>query len=293
VLSADESRLLTIGQSIQLWNGEGDPVRTLDDGTGFAFGATFSPDDRLVAMEGDNGLVLVDAEDGRRTATLKVGERTATFSPAFSPDGKDVAVAGALTGAHIWDVRSGAGPVDLPARGQVEDIGYSPDGRRMVSWAQDGDRVRVWDIATRKAATLERGGALDVQFSPEGRLVATAHDREVTVRETATRRVIASLRHENLAVGASFDPSGRLVLTVADDATPRLWDARTGRMIRVLTGHANQVTAARFSPDGRSILTAGWDGVALIRACDECLPYDEMVERARSRVTPLTAGGAG
>lgn len=62
--------------------------------------------------------------------------------------------------------------------------------------------------------------------------------------------------------GAEFNPSGTRILTVAGIA--RLWDARSGQMLRELNGHDAQVLSARFSPDGRLIVTASADRTAQV-----------------------------
>jgi WD40 repeat protein len=49
---------------------------------------------------------------------------------------------------------------------------------------------------------------------------------------------------------AELSRNGRLVLTVDEEA--RLWDAATGRQIRILTGNAHD---AHFSPNGRFVVT--------------------------------------
>ena len=48
---------------------------------------------------------------------------------------------------------------------------------------------------------------------------------------------------------------------------------------------------ADFSPDGERIVTASDDRTALVHDCDECLPYDDLLDLARRRVTPLSEGG--
>ena len=59
---------------------------------------------------------------------------------------------------------------------------------------------------------------------------------------------------------AVFTPDGKRVLTSSVDQTARLWDAATGKELRVFRGHAAPVSSARFSPNGRFVLTASEDG---------------------------------
>jgi WD40 repeat protein len=60
-------------------------------------------------------------------------------------------------------------------------------------------------------------------------------------------------------VDATFSPDGRRVVVVANRA--RVYDARTGELVRALTD-LRGVSAATFSPDGATVVTAGRDGVA-------------------------------
>jgi WD40 repeat protein len=46
------------------------------------------------------------------------------------------------------------------------------------------------------------------------------------------------------------------------DKTARLWEAATGREIRVFEGHTDQVTAVALSKDGKWLVTGGWDDTA-------------------------------
>jgi conflict system STAND superfamily ATPase/WD40 domain-containing protein len=58
----------------------------------------------------------------------------------------------------------------------------------------------------------------------------------------------------------AFSPDGKLVATGHGDDTLRLWSAKTGKPIRIFTGHAGDVDAVAFSPDGKLLASGSTDG---------------------------------
>jgi WD40 repeat protein len=54
------------------------------------------------------------------------------------------------------------------------------------------------------------------------------------------------------------------VVTASADSTARVWDAQSGKCLKVLQGHQKQVNSAAFSPDGQRVVTASWDHTARV-----------------------------
>ncbi len=63
---------------------------------------------------------------------------------------------------------------------------------------------------------------------------------------------------------AAYSPDGTRIVTASDDKTARIWDARTGAQLAVLSGHGDRVDSAAYSPDGTRIVTASLDKTARI-----------------------------
>ena len=68
--------------------------------------------------------------------------------------------------------------------------------------------------------------------------------------------------HESAVNSVALSPDGRRILTGSEDKTARLWDAETGKTLKVLSGHKGWVTSVALSPDGRRILTGSQDKTA-------------------------------
>ncbi len=138
---------------------------------------------------------------------------------------------------------------------EVEDVAFSPDGRRIVTASKDGT-ARLWDVATGEAVALplrHGGTVLKAAFSPDGRFVVTAcFDGTARVWEGSNGQpVTPALVHQGSVADASFSPDGRWVATASVDGKARLWDAVTGQQ-RHLTPEARELVAFRVVQPGRS-----------------------------------------
>ena len=54
-------------------------------------------------------------------------------------------------------------------------------------------------------------------------------------------------------MSVSFSPDGSRICSGSADKTIKVWDAVTGEVINILTGHRFDVRSVSFSPDGKRI----------------------------------------
>jgi len=140
---------------------------------------------RVWAMTADGSRALALDVDGRGGLLNVVNDQADDLSlqveqvddAAFSPDGRQFAVASMKGVAKLWDTASGR---ELATLGGfmmgVHSVAFSPDGRRLAVASGGSQTVKLWDVASQQEViTLETGGYLfrSTAFSPDGNMLGS------------------------------------------------------------------------------------------------------------------------
>jgi WD40 repeat protein len=165
-------------------------------------------------------------------------------------------------------------------RSAVVRLAFSPDGRRLTTWGEDGQTLH-WQRDTGRAAegktTSEpagrplrkvgfgRGGSI---LEPGAGAFLTTVPGEVCLPDAATgkrlqRIVVLPLRG---ATTALLSPAGTLARAAAapEDDVVELWDVRDSTLLARLPGHPGAVTALAFSTDERWLASGDEEGTGLV-----------------------------
>jgi WD40 repeat protein/serine/threonine protein kinase len=253
---------------------------------------SFSSDGAILAAAGaeyalgtgyKSDVRLFDARTGKQRAVVPF--KNAIASLALSPDGKTLAVGGA-----VWDVVTASWkPMLNPGGVTWNQAVFAPDGKTLA--VVDGNRVRFWETGSwkeRGALAVHRRAVTALAYSADGALLATAAadsppnglqgtqgEIEVWDLHRAADPVILREQHYTRLWGLTADGSG--VITQSAHESAKVWDAVTGQpratfldlgLNPTFGSTAAYELAAACSPDGRLVATASAQGEKTARLWD-------------------------
>ncbi|MFD3427464.1 WD40 repeat domain-containing serine/threonine protein kinase [Nocardia fluminea] len=215
----------------------------------------------------------------RRSSTLEpVTVLTAhtdyVLEVAFSPDGTQLATAGADNVVRIWDALTHQ-QFGQPLTGHgywVNSVVFSPDGTQIATGSRDST-ARIWDARTHQqigqTLTGHPNSVFSVTFSPDGTQIAGGGaEPMVRIWDARTHQQIGQTPtgQPECVFSLAFSPDGTQIATggLDDDDTAQIWDARTHQLIGQLKGHTDSVFSVAFSPDGTRIATGSTDNTVRI-----------------------------
>jgi Tol biopolymer transport system component/DNA-binding winged helix-turn-helix (wHTH) protein len=246
---------------------------------------TLSPDDKRLAfirLRHPEGRLMIANVDGSGEQKLTASTPETPFQigptwqvpPAWSPDGRMIACAVAITSREvqyqtIWgfDVAGGAGrPL---AEGQWQTVGrmeWLADGSGLLITAATDEAnpaQQVWFVGTSRSAarriTNDLNDYRDVSLTMDARtLVAVTTERKANIRIAPMTDVDqpSQLTFTNYdgTYGLSWTPDDKLVYTVQAGGEQNLWLTDLNRNPPVqLTSHAGFNQRPNVSPDGKYV----------------------------------------
>jgi WD40 repeat protein len=282
----ESARALQTTRTLRLAAVLGDAPWKHPDGPG---GVAFLPDGHsFVAVSGER-LLFFDLETGRvsRTFPIPVGPR-GPMSIDVSPNGRRLLVTSHQPLSVIFDLASGREVARFTEQLNQIYSGRFVDDARVVTGGDDGS-VRVWDAASGRQLWSQR--AHDCVFacaaSADGRLVATGGmdeqdegaweverppfvgpprkgDFGVKIWGGATGTLKGKLVGSRKLVNClAFSPDGERVAAGNWDCTVRVWDVKTGALLRTLQGHTDPISRVCFASRSRVVSAGGGHDLTL------------------------------
>ncbi|KAK6362986.1 hypothetical protein TWF730_000434 [Orbilia blumenaviensis] len=240
----------------------------------------FSPDGKIFALAYENDAInLWDSATGRMLQKISVGKDRYSSNNwkhaiSFSPNGA-VLASGLFMGIKLWDTKTGNLLQRLTEiKGFVLSVAFLLDGKTLAS-ASEGGVVQLWDANTgnlQRTLVGHTGFGYNGTFSPNGEAIASRWGRTIKLWNLGTNNLpestkISSRRIETpgcLLCSFAFSFDGETLAAVLGDPLSesiRLWDVRTGNLLRKLQGrHTRNTNRVAFSPHDRILASGSYDG---------------------------------
>ena len=200
---------------------------------------------------------------------------------AFSPDGAILATCGDDAAIQLWDARTGgalqsqqghtAAVSGLAFFGNKTLVSIAAD-RSVIAWDTNPDWTFFGRIGPQAQTPLELGGSslvgrvLCLDFNPQGTLLATGGGEPSRSGELKLWNVPALTlardfkdAHSDTVFGVEFSPDGKDLASGAADKFLKVFDVRTGKLVRSFEGHTHHVLGVAWKADGSLLASAGAD----------------------------------
>ncbi|KAJ3113442.1 POC1 centriolar protein A [Phlyctochytrium bullatum] len=245
VMSLDGSRIVSVDgpdKAVTVRDAKtGDAVFVLKGHQAPVCGVCISPDSRyIVSCAEDKTIRVWDGSSGRGIRTIE-GHANVVNTVCISPDGRWIVSGSRDTTVRVWDIESGRCAEVLEGHtNSVTCVAVSPDGLRIVSGSDD-KTVRVWDCDPSR--NLPSNAPLLpqslVSFAAAAASVTNASPSLTPSSASALLTSQHSLRLNEEGHGAtvralSVSDDGRFITSAGADSTVRVWNAETGKLIRVI-----------------------------------------------------------
>lgn len=204
---------------------------------------------------------------------------------AFSPDGQTlISMTGGSSSIQVWQVKPQSNSTKnqsavsgtkadpkteqaksdlyVMARTVLEELGTdTPDGNRRFTGqgyiisGKDNNFTIAADEGRRVIVQMRDG-----RFDPSINLSAT----DIANFQAAVQKLLNQglLRysltgHTNEVTSVAFSQDGQILISGSADKTIKLWNLKTGQLIRTLRGHTQTINRVVVSPDGQFIASGG------------------------------------
>jgi WD40 repeat protein len=89
-------------------------------------------------------------------------------------------------------------------------------------------------------------------------------DGVIHVIDTTTMKLRFSVNHDEAVTKLKWSPINPHLISSSVDGSLKVWDVRTGELVRTLKGHQNAILDFDIRPDGAVAVTGSDDGVSLV-----------------------------
>ncbi|KAK7044890.1 chromatin associated protein [Favolaschia claudopus] len=214
----------------------------------------FSKDGRFLATGCNRTAQVYDARSGAKICSLidpnvPKGGDLYIRSVCFSPDGSLLATGAEDTQIRIWEIAKKRIIAILSGHQQeIYALDFSADGRFVVSGSGD-KTVRIWDMRGISSASSASSSGTSIAPSPPCQVLTITDIAPPPSPSMQMHRTSPAPTPDGGITSVAISPNGARVAAGSLDALVRVWDVRTGTLVRRLKGHGDSVYSVAFMPE--------------------------------------------
>lgn len=237
----------------------------------------FSPDSKLLAISSNAITTFLDTQEWTTKRRLQSSGPVA--GAAFFPDGSHFVSSTDESTMEIWDMETDKPKTQLKWSGSAaKSLCVPPSGQYIVSSGRDR-RIRFWyahkqlteEVSDPSQLTSSPTTALAI--CPNGEFIASGlKNGEICLWNGNTGQRIQTsqiLKHDSRVNYLAFSNDGQKLASASHDKTVRLWDTKSGTLLKCFEEHSDWVKCVAFSSNGNFIASASDDYSVLIWKVDD------------------------
>ncbi|HMO35001.1 MAG TPA: serine/threonine-protein kinase, partial [Gemmatales bacterium] len=215
------------------------------NGESFLTLGQYLPNMHAMALAGRDGRIAIWKLDYNVPEPfIKSNTMGGAWAASFSPDGKQLAIAGEYGQLHIWDaltrkkIRSFLSNLVL-----ITTVAYSPDGKYLLAGGYDKN-LRLWNVETGVCEKVFTGHSQQITcaaWSPCGNYVAAGAKKDKSLSDQANSKVLLwDVKTQRIALEGNWHDDGIRSLAFHPDGK-RLYSGSEDRTIAEINWHTGQV----------------------------------------------------
>ncbi len=296
--SAEELSSVGTDEAVVSWNiASGKEVRAIsgDSDVGEWVFASLSKDGKLLASSvGNRVLEIRNTSTGSLVTSLE-SHSAAFFSVAFSRDGRWLASGTNDRSIRLWQTATGREMPKLSGHtGWVKAVAFSPDSHFLASASNSGE-VKLWDVNTGKevysaAYPNERLDA--ITFDNDGKFLATAGTQQtIHLLNLSTKETRTLTGHQGEITSLALLANTSVIASGGADKTVKLWDVRSGEVVKTFAGLSDQVNTIAANWTGKVLAAGTADGK--VTSLDIATGEQHLVGKLGGEVFTVSFSGDG
>jgi WD40 repeat protein len=199
---------------------------------------------------GKEGLNVLDINQKKLLFSFKVSKSNSTTQLFYPiPNSQTLAVLW-FNGIQFWNLKNGESLGVFDGKSLTSDVKITPENIR---------------FRTRDGGVVSSPGGDLLAISNEDKSVTLVNIQDLQNKlkkklSTEVRKFDSQHQKKISFMAFSFNLNNPVLATASEDKTVKLWDVKTGTLLKTITEHKAEVTSIAFSPDDKTLVTSDRDG---------------------------------